>query len=81
VISEDLACQEVVELVTEYLEGALTPEAAAAFEDHLAICEGCVAYLEQLREAVRLAGTLHQEDVPEPLMGRLLEAFRGWRRA
>jgi anti-sigma factor RsiW len=80
-ISEDLACQEVVELVTEYLEGTLSPEVVDAFEQHLTICEGCAAYLEQMREAVRLAGKLHEDDVPAPVMNRLLDAFRDWRRA
>ncbi len=80
-ISEDIACQEIVELVTEYLEGTLSPEVVEAFEQHLTICDGCAAYLEQMRETVRLAGRLHQEDVPEPVMTRLLDAFREWRRA
>ena len=80
-ITEDLACQEIVELVTEYLEGTLAPEVVEAFEEHLTICEGCAAYLEQMRETVRVAGTLHREDVPAPVMSRLLDAFRDWRRA
>ena len=46
---EQLSCQELVELVTDYLEGALSPEETARFEDHIGRCAGCTAYLEQIR--------------------------------
>ena len=53
-----LSCQELVELVTDYLEGALAPEEAARFEAHIGRCTGCAAYLEQFRQTIVLAGRL-----------------------
>ena len=61
-----LSCQELVELVTDYLEGALSPEEAARFEDHIGRCTGCAAYLEQIRQTIVLAGRL----TPESLLAR-----------
>ena len=54
----DLACRELVELVTEYFAGALDASTRARLEAHLAECGGCERYLEQLRQTVRLAGLL-----------------------
>ena len=54
IASADIACRELVELVTDYLEGALTPERRALLEQHLAACEGCAAYLDQMRRTVAL---------------------------
>jgi hypothetical protein len=76
---EDLACQKAVEILDDYLEDALPPAERAVLEDHLRLCEGCTAYLEQLRTTVRLVGGLRREDVPPELMSVLLEAFRGRR--
>ncbi len=75
-----LSCQELVELVTDYLEARLPAPARARFEAHLAECDGCGAYVEQLRQTVRLAGRARVEDVPAPAREALLQAFRGWRR-
>jgi anti-sigma factor RsiW len=75
-----LSCRELVELVTDYLEARLAPAARARFEAHLGECHGCVAYLEQLRQTIRLAGRAGEEDVPAPARKALLEAFRGWKR-
>ncbi len=55
-----IACRELVELVTDYLEGALSPEQHARFENHIAGCDGCTTYLEQMRETIRLTGTLRE---------------------
>jgi anti-sigma factor RsiW len=74
-----MKCREVVELMTDYLEGALSPEDRARFEDHIAGCDGCRAYLEQLRETRKMAGRLASEPVPESLQAELLKAFRDWR--
>ena len=74
-----MKCREVVELMTDYLEGALSREDRARFEDHIAGCDGCRAYLEQLRETRRVAGRLATEPVPESLKAELLDAFRDWR--
>ncbi|MGH9004874.1 MAG: anti-sigma factor family protein [Acidimicrobiia bacterium] len=73
-----LACQQVVELVTEYLDGVMEPRRRARFEVHLRECGGCSAYLEQFRTTVAVAGRLDVGDVPAPVMDELLSAFRHW---
>jgi anti-sigma factor RsiW len=77
---EELSCREVVEILGDYLDGAMTPEDRARLEQHLADCDGCTAYLEQLRTTVRLSGRLSEEAVSPEAMAPLLEAFRAWRR-
>ena len=74
------SCQEVVELLGDYLQGAMAPDDRLRLEEHLAGCDGCAAYLEQLRVTVRLSGRLSAEAIPREAMAPLLEAFRGWRR-
>lgn len=74
-----MKCRDVVELMTDYLEGALSEVDRARFEDHIAGCDGCRAYLEQLRTARKVAGRLASEAVPESLESELLDAFRDWR--
>jgi anti-sigma factor RsiW len=76
----DLVCREVVELVSDYLEGALDERDRVRFEAHLAKCDGCSAYLDQMRRTIALAGTLTPEALEPPYRARLLEAFRDWRR-
>ena len=77
---EDLSCQELVELVTDYFDGALPPGDRARFEAHLDECTGCARYVEQMRTTVAVTGaTAGLEDRPE--VTGLLEAFRGWHRA
>jgi anti-sigma factor RsiW len=77
---EELSCREVVELLCDYLEGAMAPDDRLRLEEHLAGCDGCTAYLEQLRVTMRLSGRLPEEAVSQEAMAPLLEAFRGWRR-
>lgn len=70
-------CQDVVELVSDYLEGALHPDVARAFEAHLSDCRGCATYLEQVRSTVALLGRTREATSglpPETLQG-LLTAF------
>ena len=74
--SEHVSCQEVVELVTDYLEGSLTPHEAALFEQHLNFCDGCDWYVEQLRTTIATVGRVQQEEVPEAMRAKLLTAFR-----
>jgi predicted anti-sigma-YlaC factor YlaD len=74
----ELVCREVVELVSDYLEGALREEERARFEEHLAMCDGCLAYLEQMRLTLRVAGALRPEAVDPHVCAHLVEAFRGW---
>ena len=73
---EHITCQEVVELVTEYLEGALVGEAGARFEEHLNFCGSCAAYLQQLRTTIATVGRIEETDVPPELRDSLLAAFR-----
>lgn len=77
-LDRELACQQVVELVTAYLEDALDAFDRERFEEHLVFCDGCRNYLEQMRATVALTGRAEQELPPE-LEGQLLEAFRNWR--
>jgi len=76
---DELACRELVELVTEYLDGALDTAARARVDAHLAICEGCTTYVDQVREVMAATRRLPPEPVPPALMERLLEAFRAGR--
>jgi anti-sigma factor RsiW len=76
---EQLSCQELVELVTDYLEGALPEEARVRFEEHIGGCDGCRVYLEQMRQTITLLGRLPEEALAPDAERELLEAFRGWR--
>ena len=78
-MSNDLTCQELVELVTDYLEGALPAAERARFERHLDACPGCVAYVEQFRETVRLTGALREDYLAPAARDVLLEQFRNWK--
>jgi len=78
-LDRELACQEVVELVTAYFEDALSPEDRERFEEHLVFCDGCQNYLEQMRETIAATGRVPVGELPPALEERLLEAFRGWR--
>jgi anti-sigma factor RsiW len=73
---EDLPCAQAVTMVTDYLEGALSVEERAILERHLVICDFCATYVEQMRQTIRLTGTLREEDVPGPIMDVVLDAFR-----
>jgi anti-sigma factor RsiW len=75
---EGLTCHEVVELVTDYLEGALPPEERRRVEEHLSGCDGCTRYLAQMRETIRLTGMLTEEQIPEDQKTALLVAFHTW---
>jgi anti-sigma factor RsiW len=79
--ADHLSCQEVVELVTEYLDESLPAEDASLFEQHLNFCEGCVWYVDQLRATVDTVGEIREEQIPPEAKERLLGAFRDWRRS
>jgi anti-sigma factor RsiW len=72
-------CQEIVELVTDYLEGALDPEMTAEVEAHLELCDGCDTYVEQMRTTVRALGRLPVESLSEDAQAELVRAFRDLR--
>jgi len=77
--AEDLSCAELVELVSDYIEDALTPEERAQFDEHLRICGGCTAYLDQMRTTIELTGKLRLDDLTPAARAELLNAFRDWR--
>jgi anti-sigma factor RsiW len=77
--SGSMACNEFVELVTEYLEGTLPLEERERFEQHLALCDGCDTYLEQMRQTVSLMGRLPEESIPPTALDKLLRAFSDWK--
>jgi anti-sigma factor RsiW len=78
--NDELACRELVELVTDYLDGALDPAARARVDAHLATCDGCTTYIDQVRAVMAATPRIVPEPVPPALMQRLLEAFRAGRR-
>jgi anti-sigma factor RsiW len=77
--AEDLACQELVELITDYLDGALSPGDRTRFEGHISACDDCSTYLEQMRQTIDALGHISQEEIPASAMEELLGAFREWR--
>jgi anti-sigma factor RsiW len=76
--TQSLSCQELVELVTDYLEGTLDPVLRQRFEEHIAKCDGCAEYLDQIRDTIAILGTLRPEDLPPDAERRLTHAFRDW---
>jgi anti-sigma factor RsiW len=72
-------CRQVVELMTDYIEGALSSRDRTRFEEHIAGCDGCRAYLAELQMTRRVLGRLADEPVPASVEQDLLEAFRSWR--
>ena len=76
---EDLACKELVELVTDYLEGELPEHDRVRLEDHLAKCDGCRSYLEQMRATIELTGMLTEDQIPAEGKQELLGVFRAWK--
>lgn len=77
---QHVTCSEIVELVTEYLEGALSPEDAALVEQHLNFCDGCVWYVDQMRTTIATVGRIEEKELSPDVRDRLLTAFRDWKR-
>jgi len=75
-----LSCQELVELVTDYLDGTLSRRDRRRFESHIAGCGNCTRYLEQFRQTIAVAGTLHETDVDATARDELLTHFANWKR-
>ena len=75
----DMACRDLVELVTSYLEGALPEAERVRFEQHLVICRGCAAHMDQVRVTQRALRALSDAGVDPDARDRLLDAFRDWR--
>jgi anti-sigma factor RsiW len=80
VTARPLTCREVIDLLTDYVEDALAVDERRRVEAHLASCDGCTTYLEQVRETIRLTGMLTEEQIPDEEKRRLLVAFRDWTR-
>ena len=79
-MAQGLDCKDVVEAVTDYLEGVMAPDDRHRFDRHLAVCDGCQGFLEQMRTVIRVVGRPTVEAVPPETMAGLLRAFRDWRR-
>lgn len=79
--SDEMNCQEFVELVTDYLEGKLSPIDKARFDAHLDYCDACVFYVEQMRLTIGTLGHLREEHIAPAARDRLLEAFRTWKQS
>ena len=75
---KDLVCKQAVELVTDYLEGALSRRDRRRFEAHLRGCPNCAAYLEQIKMTIRLAGTVEPEDLTPEARADLTDLYRRW---
>lgn len=78
---EAMACQELVEVITDYIEGTLPPDDVRRLEAHLAVCDVCREYVEQMRRTMRMVGRLAAGEVDPAIRTRLVGAFRAWRDA
>jgi anti-sigma factor RsiW len=75
----DIVCQQAVELVTDYLEGALSRRERRRFEAHVRACPNCAAYLEQIKMTIALAGAVEADDLTPEAKRELSELYRRWR--
>jgi anti-sigma factor RsiW len=75
----DLACQQIVELVTEYLDGTLSRSQRRRFDAHLAACPHCTEYLAQMRATIRLTGRLESDDLTPEMQEDFAAIYRRWR--
>jgi len=76
--SRGLTCIELVELVTDYLEGNLDADDRARVERHLAGCDACTAYIDQMRVTIAVVGRVDVDDIPDAMKAELMHAFRDW---
>ena len=80
-MSNEYRCQEMIEVVTNYLDDALAPDERQRFERHLTYCAGCGTYFDQMRETIRqTAAVPREESLPPKLRERIVAQFRAWRR-
>jgi anti-sigma factor RsiW len=75
----DLACEELVEIITDYLEGTLPATDRVRFEAHIQTCPGCREYVEQMRTTIRVTGYLDVESLSPRARDQLLRTFRRWK--
>ena len=78
--SKEVACQELVELITDYLEDALSPGDRRRFEEHLVLCPDCRNYLAQMRVTIRLTGALKGDAIPTELRKQFLGVLQQMKR-
>jgi anti-sigma factor RsiW len=79
--ASELTCRELVELVTDYLEDGMPRRERKRFEQHIAKCHWCTAYLDQMRKVIRTLGVLTEDSIEPHAQDELLAAFRGWKTA
>ncbi len=76
-----LTCKQMVELITDYLEGRLSLGDKLLFQVHLGGCRHCRAYLKQMKSTLQTLGRLREDELPAPMRDELLERFRGWKKS
>jgi anti-sigma factor RsiW len=76
---EEMSCRELVDVITDYLEGTMAEDDSARFEAHLGECPYCVNYLDQMRDTIAALGELSEDSIDPGTREELLAAFRGWR--
>jgi len=79
IFTGEMACQELVELVTAYFDGSLSRSDRRRFRAHIRGCVNCTAYVEQMRVMIEATGQLTEEDIDPAAREELLAAFRGWK--
>jgi primosomal protein N'' len=80
-MNEEFKCQEMIEVVTNYLESALPPNEQERFERHLSYCAGCSTYVDQMRETITQTGKVpREESLPTALREQIVAQFRTWKR-
>jgi predicted anti-sigma-YlaC factor YlaD len=77
---DEMTCRELVEVVSDYLEGRLPAADVRRLEEHLGECPYCMEYVDQMRLTIATLGELTEDSISPETRGELLEAFRGWRR-
>lgn len=81
-MSIEFSCQEMTEVITDYLDGALPSEERERYERHLSYCAGCSTYFEQMRETIRQTGMVAREEpLPPELREDIVARFRNWKRS
>jgi anti-sigma factor (TIGR02949 family) len=79
-VNDEFKCQEMIEVVTNYLDSAMPPDERERFERHLSYCAGCSTYVEQMRETIRQAGMTPREEALSPeLREEIVARFRTWK--
>lgn len=76
---KDIVCQQAVEMITDYLDGALSRRDRRRLENHLRACANCTAYLEQIKLTIQLTGTIEADDLSPEAKAELTELYRHWK--